>query len=209
MSTWDDFTPFVLPYAPGCPDPTLEHHIRLAAIEFCRKTNVWQADLAPLVGNGVLSLFTMVAPADAQVAKLLGVAISDAYSNVVDAGVKEPLYGAQLVRNQTSETIAFTDDLATLTVWPVQAVAASIVAKVALKPTMAATTLPSVLFGNYAQDIATGALSTILALPKKDWTDMPAAGIAATTFRARMSVVAIAVERGFAKSGRRSSTRWF
>ena len=36
-----------------------------------------------------------------------GVAISDAYSNVVDAGVKEPLYGAQLVRNQTSETIAF------------------------------------------------------------------------------------------------------
>ena len=38
---------------------------------------------------------------------------------------------------------------------------ASIVAKVALKPTMAATTLPSVLFGNYAQDIAAGALSRL------------------------------------------------
>jgi hypothetical protein len=209
VSAWDDFIPFVLPYAPGCPDPTLEHHIRLAAIEFCRKTNVWQADLAPLVGDGVLRLFTMVPPTEAQVAKLLGVAISDTYSNVVDAGIKQPLIGAQLVRDQTSETIAFTDDLATLTVWPVQAVDASIVAKVALKPTMAATTLPSVLFGNYAQDIATGALSTILSMPKKDWTDMPAAGIAATTFRARMSVVARAVERGFAKSCRRSSTRWF
>jgi len=207
--TWDDFAPFVLPYAPDCPDATMEHHVRLAAIEFCRKTNAWQASLAPLVGDGVLQVFTMVTPSDSQVAKLLGVAISDAYSNVVDAGIREPEYGAQLVRDKTGETIAFTDDLSMLTVWPVQAVAASIVAKVSLKPAMTAATLPALLFGNYAQDIATGALSTILAMPKKDWTDMAAAGIAATTFKARIGVVARAVERGFAKSVRRSSTRWF
>lgn len=209
MSTWDDFTPFVLPYAPGCPDPTIEHHVRLAAIEFCRATNVWQAKLAPMVGNGVLSVFTLVPPTDAQVAKVLGVAISDAYSNVVCAGIKPPLVGAQMVRDKASETIAFTDDLSTLTVWPVQAVAASIVATVALKPTMTAATLPALLFGNYAQDIAAGALSTLLSMPKKDWTDIASAAMAAATFKTRKSAVSRIVERGFSKSVRRSSTRWF
>ena len=35
---WEDFGPFVLPYVVGCPLPTMVHHVRLAANEFCKRT---------------------------------------------------------------------------------------------------------------------------------------------------------------------------
>ena len=31
---WSDFGPYVLPHALGCPDPTMEQHVRLAATAF-------------------------------------------------------------------------------------------------------------------------------------------------------------------------------
>lgn len=249
--TWDDFAPYVLPYAPGCPDATMEHHARLAAIDFCRHTHVWQQDLTQPAADGVSTDSLFALPTGSAVSKLLSAAASIYYSDDAAVGVALALYGlnlataglpwpaipvvaaaigttadhiftrtedlgistaadgAQQIRDGSLQPIAFTADLRTLTVWPAPALAASIVATVSLKPSMTAATFPDALFAHYAQDIAAGALSTILALPKKDWTDMPAAGIADTKFRARMSVVARAVERGFAKSGRRSSTRWF
>lgn len=206
---WDDFGSFVLPYAPDCPDATAEHHLRQAAISFCRHTNVWQAPLSALTGNGVLTAFPMTLPSDAEASKLLGVVVNKSGFAPQDASLPIPPDGAQLIRDGSLHLIAFTGDLRTLTVWPAQPVAASIVATVALKPSMAAATFPDALFGHYAQDIANGALSTILSMPKKDWTDMATAAIKAAEFNARKSTVARIVERGFSKSTRRSAMRWF
>lgn len=209
MSTWDDFSPFVLPYAPGCPDATIEHHVRLAAIDFCRSTFVWQDDLDPLVADGVLTTFTMVCPTDAEVCKLLGVSIKDGVLAPVDAEVVAPMDGAQRIRDGHLHPIAFTGDLRGLVVWPAQPDDAAIVVNVALKPSITAATFPDALFAHHVQDIANGALATILAMPKKDWTDMPAAVIRAGQFSSRKNTLARIVERGFAKSTRRSTTRWF
>ena len=45
---WEDFGPFVLPYVVGCPLPTMVHHVRLAAIEFCKRTKCWARNLEPV-----------------------------------------------------------------------------------------------------------------------------------------------------------------
>ena len=42
MTDLDVFLPKVLPYAPGCPEPTAFEHIRNAAIEFCEETKLWR-----------------------------------------------------------------------------------------------------------------------------------------------------------------------
>lgn len=207
--TWDDFSPYVLPYAPGCPDATLEHHARLAAIEFCRHTNVWRSDLAGIDGDGVATLFTLPLPTDAEVSKLLSVAITATGYSPIDATIRTADVGAQMVRDGTSETIAYTDDLRTLTVWPAQAIGKTITATVSLKPSITATTFPDALFAHYAQDIAAGALASILAIAKKDWTDVSTAGIKQAEFNAKKASTARKVERGFSNSTRRSATRWF
>lgn len=45
MSTVDlsDFLGYVLPFAPGCPQPTAERALRSAAIEWCERTNGWRS----------------------------------------------------------------------------------------------------------------------------------------------------------------------
>ncbi|MBU9386638.1 phage adaptor protein [Burkholderia multivorans] len=42
MTDLDEFLTKVLPFAPGCPEPTAFEHIRNAAIEFCEETRLWR-----------------------------------------------------------------------------------------------------------------------------------------------------------------------
>lgn len=44
MTNLEDFLTKVLPFAPGCPEPTALEHIRNAAIEFCEETKLWRFD---------------------------------------------------------------------------------------------------------------------------------------------------------------------
>jgi len=207
--TWDDFAPYVLPYAPGCPDGTMEHHVRQAAIEFCRATFVWQADLAPIAGDGTTTTFALTMPTGALACKLLAVAINTTGFAPVMADLVAPEDGAARIRNDDLRPCAFTGDLSGLVVWPAQPSTASMVATVALKPSQTAATFPDVLFNQHANDIACGALASLLSMPKQEWTDMQAAGIKAGQFNTRKTTVARIVARGSAKSERKSALRWF
>lgn len=206
---WGAFGPLILPYASACSYPLLEQHARLAAIDFLKHTKAWQADLAPLVGNGALTAFTMATPADSQVEKLLCVVITDAYGNIAEANVRTAGYGARLARQGAFEAIASTSDRLTLTVTPAQPLNASIVATVALKPTLTAAAFPDALFAQYGAEIAKGAVAALTAMANKPWTDITTARIAAAEFINAKAVTARQVERGFATSGRRSAIRWF
>lgn len=44
MTDLEEFLTKVLPFAPGCPEPTAFEHIRNAAIEFCEETKLWRFD---------------------------------------------------------------------------------------------------------------------------------------------------------------------
>lgn len=44
MTDIEEFLSKVLPFAPGCPEPTAFEHIRNAAIEFCEETKLWRFD---------------------------------------------------------------------------------------------------------------------------------------------------------------------
>ena len=206
---WEDFGPYVLPYAPGCPDATMEHHARQAAIDFCRATLVWQADLTAIAGNGTATVFAMTMPTGALACKLLAVTINVTGVAPRLADLVTPEEGAERIRDGDLRPCAFTGDLAGLVVWPAQPTTASIVPTVALKPSQAAATFPDVLFNQHANDIACGALATLLSLPKQEWTDMQAASIKAAYFSDRKATIARTVARGAASSRRYSALRWF
>ena len=206
---WTAFGPLVLPYATTASAPLLKQHARLAAIEFLAHTKAWQAELAPIACNGVLTLFQLVLPADSAVEKLLAVDVTDTYGNISGAGVKTALYGARLVRQGSRDLIAYTADRAKLTLLPVQPTGSTFVATVALKPAMDADTLPDEVFEQYGAAIAKGALSSLLAIKDKPWTDTSLARLNFVEFNNAKSVTAREVERGFARSGRRPATRWF
>lgn len=206
---WDGFGPLVLPFATTCSAPLMEQHVRLAAIDFFSHTKAWQADLQALDADGILTSFAMVLPDDSTIEKLLKVVVTDPYGNKPDVTVTTADIGEDLVHSGTQQLIAYTADRLALTVWPLQADGASIVPKVALKPSLASATLPDAMVEQFGMEIAKGALASLLAMEDKPWTNKDLARLHYVEFNNAKAVTARKVERGFSRGGRRTATRWF
>ena len=97
----------------------------------------------------------------------------------------------------------------TLNVLPKRPTGDTIVATVALKPSMAATTFPDELFEQFGMDISKGALASLTLMANQPWSDQTTARVAAAEFLNAKAVTSRQVERGFATSGRKSATRWY
>lgn len=203
---WSAFGPLILPYATTCSAPLMEQHARLAAIEFFEHTKAWQADLDAIVADGIETSFSMVPPDDAQIEKIIAVSVTDANGNVDHASV---LRDDGRTTRRRSDLVAYTPDRIELVLQPLQRDGTSIVVTAALKPTLLAETLPDVLFNQYGQHIAQGALSSLTSMAAKPWTDATVARISAAKFINAKAVTARKVERGMAKSQRPPATRWF
>lgn len=207
----DGFGPYVLPFVSSCPDDTVLHNVRLAAIEFFRRTHVWEADLTPITADGVSSLFALTLPTDAVIDKVQRVRLKPAGQEARKIAVFEAKEGQEQVDSGfCTDDFAFTDaSRKSITVWPLQLSATQILARAALKPSQTATTLPDDLFEQYAEVISHGALSKLLAVPEKPWTNASAAGLYGGQFEKVIATSARIAERGFSQSARRSTTKFF
>lgn len=207
--TWDDFAPFILPWAPSCPEQTMVHHARQAAIDFIGFTFAWSADLPAITADGTATSWAMTPPAGAVVKKLSAVSATSPGNRAAMAELPDPAEAAQRIQCEDMGLMAYTSDLATLTVWPVQPVGTVIGAQVWLKPSQLSEGMPDHLFEQYAKPISCGALAQILAMNEPAWQDMTLAAAKAAEFMAAKNTTARIVERGRAPTTRRSSTRWF
>lgn len=201
----EDLAPFVLPSVQGCPDPTLLHHLRQAAIEFCSKTLVWQQELAPIASVAGTGTYLLPVPADAKLVKLLTYTIDG-----VEASVVTPEHGRKLAQRWASAEVAWTVDRTNVHFSPVpEANDVPYVFQAALKPTQAATAIPDEVGEHYANDIAEGALASLLSLEKVTWADPVKAGIRRMDFEGRMSRIAAQVSKGFSRGAHRVRARFF
>jgi hypothetical protein len=190
-----DFYPYILPSVIGAPEPTVDHHILQAAIAFCRRTLCYTRTLDAIVANGTDTKFTLVPPANTEVIKIMGVAVDGRTWTVVDTQ-----RGIELVRNDSYQDFAFTEDRSTIDVYPLQAVDIEILVDAALVPTFTATTIDSYAVSRYMQDIAKGALASLQMMPKTDWSDVGHAKVNADMFNSRCETVAMVISRGQANA---------
>lgn len=179
----DDFHPYVIPHVPNLPLPTVEHHLRMAAEEFFRKTHAWQQALDAQLTLADQLVYELDIPAGSQVCKLLEVNVGERdYSKA--CVLEEP----KLMEFQCDAPQA----------------GMSLEVRVALTPTVGAVTatwsLPDSL-AQYAKDIAHGALATLY--PMVDGKE-GMAPISQAKFNARISTVGFNVSRGH---GRKRLTR--
>lgn len=188
---WSDFYPYVLPYVIGCPNPTVDVHIRQAAIEFCRATHCDTRTLDPLTTNGVDHLYEIDFPSQTQPLKLLAVAI---------AGLDYPLvtleHGQQLVREQSAADFCFTRNKRTLDVYPLRLAGESLEVEMVLAPSYNATGIDTDVASPYMSEIASGALASLFLIPKQPWSDSVQAATQFNLSRARIGVIAMHFSRG-------------
>lgn len=204
MTPWLDFLPYVLPYVIGCPDPTAEQHIKLAAIDFCRRTLCHRVTLEPEPSNGVTHEIELYPEKGTQIIKIKAVSVGGREFALVD-----PVKGLSLARSGYPSDFVFTQDNLTLQVHPLQAVSTPVVADVALAPSITAMGFSDTLAAAHLQDIAQGAIASIKRIPGQPFSDLNGSTLHQGLFEARIKTVAAKAARGFAAARISSHGRFF
>ncbi len=204
MTPWSDLFPYVLPYVIGCPDPTAEQHIKLAAIDFCRRTLCHRVTLEPELCSGVSHDIELCPESGTQIIKIKAVAVGEREFSLVD-----PVRGLSMARSEYPSDFVFTQDNLTLQVYPLQVSGTPVVADVALAPAITATGLNAILAAAHLQDIVQGAIASIKRIPGQPFSDLNGSTLHQGLFEARIKTVAAKVARGFASARISSHGRFF
>lgn len=200
---WRDFAPYVMPHVIGCPMPVLEHHARMTAIDWCRKTLCLSKDLDPVLSDGLTHVVPITPPAGYTTVRVLAVGVDDKERDLVT-----PRDGQKFVRSQHPGDFCFTTDSLTLNVHPLEAAGVPVVVTAALMPAMVTSTeLDDDVAIQYAGDIAHGVIAAIKRLP--DFADANGAMTEQTIYQGARSTVAAKVMRGLAAAKTRTPIKLF
>ncbi len=151
------FTNTVLRDVPGCPDPLIEEEILSAAIEFCKRAQIYTTSISESITSGDESV-TITAPDNTSVVEVDHIEIDDIkyYEIEHDEGV-------------ISFDKAATQDY-------------DMIISVSLKPLMSATALPNILYNDWYQTIAAGAKAKLMIMPEKPWSNPNLAAVQSGIF---------------------------
>jgi hypothetical protein len=187
-----DFYPYVVPHVPDLPTPTIDLHVRMAAHEFFRRTHAWQVESDPeVIADGVRD-YDLSVPAGAQIVKVLRVVADDRDY-------------AKAVRLIDGAILRFSADCLPNT-------GSSMVVTFAVTPRVGDigktwATFPDHL-DDHIQDIALGAIATLLLTTPERKGDATAYGLA---FSNRIATVGIKLSRSQtrARLGSGSAAQFF
>ena len=201
---WDKFYPHVLPYVIGCPLPTVDHHIKQAVIEFCRRTLCYSVTLDPITGDGAATNFELDLPVKTDIVKIEGLAV-----NGRNCGLVDTRQGRELVRSHFRGDFAFTEDNSTINVFPAPDLGYEILVDVSLTPNQDATSIENGFIEQYIRDIAYGVLENLMLIPKTTWENIAMAQINGAKFNSAVSTVAAKISRGRSTARMRRAKKFF
>jgi len=191
MAALSDFHPFILTDVMGCPIPTVDHRLILAAREFCDLSGIWREWLDTITADGTVNTFDHDLTSQQELIRYTRCIVNDE-----DAGEYEILSRSDLPPDWSDtastglvDTVVHIDG-AEFMVFSLPASGDTIRMEAVFKPKISATTLPAVLYDRFAEGVAAGALSRLLLLPNMPWTNPALADIHRRNFEAAAHLAA-------------------
>lgn len=204
MATVDAFMPQVWIHAPAATDPLVRMCIVSAAREFCDRSLIWRDWLACVKSVSPVTEYTFTLPTGAEIVRLEAVTLDD-------AEVPVESFTAPALDWQASpadlEQQAITDDLVKFRLTGAE-VSGTVKARVALKPTTAATTLPDLLASRYLEGICAGAAARVLSTVGAEFYRPMDAQVLRDAFEASVAAAAGDVFRGLRSQRPRVRPQW-
>lgn len=201
--TFDDFLPYILPWAKGCPEVTAVFNARLAATELCRKALIWREyQDAILTVAGQTGYEFEPSEQRQHVVKLLSGTLGGLPVEVVDAQTGKLRDEAGYSNNYAYGTFSGFE------LRPVPVAGLSIITYSAVVPSGDTKNLPD-SFERYAEAIAHGALSRILMAKGKDYSDPAGAIENKMAWDEDIADAKTDADQGFARTTQRTGKVWF
>ncbi len=208
MATFSSLYRQIRLYAKSVPETTMDHAIRLAAREFCRKT--WFVTKTITVDAAAGSAYYLIEPDDAVNQQIIGVkAMEEASGDFVLHPAKQ-----EEVRFREGDPRFFIFLApSTLELIPYPAADETdlkqYLCRIAITPTADCTELPDEIFPDFEQTIAYGAIQYICNIPGEGWSNDKVADEAGKRFMEGMRHAKSKAVFGHKPSGNRTSSPGF
>ena len=207
MASYEDFFPYVLPEVIGAPEPVVLLAVRNACIEFCEKSLVLTRDHDPITVLPNIVDYDLEPPRGYLVVKVQKAWIENnkidplAPDFVRDASVYNRLF-ASYQSAPSTPTAYLQKEERTITIWPVpdRKLTNGLTLRVALKPTRSSDTIDDVIFEEYAETIASGALTRLMSSAEKPYTNMDMAVVHQAKFMQGVNVARQRAGHGHVRS---------
>jgi len=199
--TFASMSPTIAPHAPGCPNPTIEQHIRRIAREVCEKTLTWRYE-QPLVRlTKGIHLYEYDVPKDTEVVSVFHATINYLPISAATLDVIRKQYPAWPTTDVTYHSrpmLVGQLDVDHFAVAPTPDDTETYDARMvlAIKPTLEATGMDQTVLDDCEGLILHGVLQHLLLLPNKSWTDTQLA-----SYHAKQYVYKTALKRATANIG--------
>lgn len=208
MALYEDFFPYVLPDVVGAPEPLVVHHIRNACIEFCEKSLILTRDHDPITVLQNKVDYDLEPPGGYLVVKVQKAWLDNmpldpiAPDFVREAAVYNRLYATYNAESASTPRGYLQKDERSISVWPKpdRKYQNGLTLRVALKPTRSSTTIEDVIFEDYAEAIAQGAMYRLQASVGKAYTNPEMAAINKGLFDQAINVARQRASHGHVRS---------
>lgn len=207
MASYEDFFSRVLIEVPGCPEITATQAIRDSCIEFCEKSLILTRDHDPVTVKANVVDYDLEPPSGYLVIKVMQAWLDHnkleplAPDVVRDAAVYNRLFTAYQAAPSTPLRYLQKDER-TISVWPVpdQNFTNGLTMRVALKPTRLSSSVEDVLFEDYAEPIASGAVSRLMSSVGKAYSSPQGASLHRALFVQGLNVARQRSSHGHTRS---------
>lgn len=208
MASYESFFPYVLPDVVGAPEPLVVHHIRNACIEFCEKSLILTRDHDPITVIQGICDYDLEPPGGYLVIKVQRAWLENnpldpiAPDFVREAAVYNRLFASYNAESRSTPHYYLQKDERTISLWPLpdRKFVNGLTLRVALKPTRTSTDIEDVIFEEYAEAIAAGALFRLQASPGKAYTNPEMAVVNKGFFEQGINVARQRASRGHVRS---------
>jgi len=167
------FLPYVIPWAPGAPRPTVQAKVLDAITELCEESLLLRETLTAFDLTINIDTYTLTPPAGSDVIMATSVMVNDKpiwpasedELDTIDVYWRKGIVGLPNRWFQPSPTTLRFNRI------PDRTLTGGVLVEVATKPTLASTTVDDELYTEWREHVANGALWRLLSMRGVEWED--------------------------------------
>jgi hypothetical protein len=171
------FFPYLIPLVPHVADPVAEQAVRSACIEFCKESLIWQAPIDPISSQKGEGVYELDVPTGANLAHVVDLYYSE--SRLWKKSISEIAshFSRNWMMKEGTPTVftMLNPNEVTLVMKPDKSVTDALTGILAFTPLRKSTQIIDFILEEYAEEIAHGAASRLMAIPNQQWSEPKAA----------------------------------
>jgi hypothetical protein len=208
MRALSDWIPQVQPYLPNCPRAVMIVAIRQSAIDFCQKSMFWRMEMEPLITVAGIREYELDFPPETIVVSVRAMTYDGRPIKEKDIDELDACRSHWRTDQGTPDAFVYRDP-ATVLLSKEPQESVELAATLALKPTQTALTCGDILFDEYMNGIAAGAIAQLMLQPGKPWTQPQLAATFGASYTADVEQARVRATTGYGRRVVRRSRAYF